>query len=56
MATIAPTQQRWIYGPVRDLRPSLAEWISSDRNVAVVWSSLLFVVGLILTVRRSLLR
>lgn len=39
--------------PIRDLRPSLAEWISSDRNVALAWSSLLFIVGLILTVRRS---
>jgi hypothetical protein len=38
---------------IRDLRPSLAEWISSDRYVALVWSSLVFVVGLVLTVRRS---
>lgn len=37
---------------VRDLRPTVAEWISSDRTVALVWSSLLFAVGLILSVRR----
>jgi hypothetical protein len=38
----------------RDLRPSLAEWLSSDRYVALIWSSLLFVIGLVLTLRRSL--
>jgi hypothetical protein len=38
----------------RDLRPSLAEWLSSDRDVALIWSSLLFVIGLTLSLRRSL--
>jgi hypothetical protein len=38
---------------IRDLRPRLAEWISSDRYVALVWSSLVFIVGLVMSVRRS---
>ncbi len=37
-----------------DLRPSLAEWISSDKTVALVWSTLVFAVGLILTLVRAL--
>lgn len=40
--------------PVRDLRPTLAEYISSDRTIALAWSGLLFIIGLILTVRRTL--
>lgn len=36
-----------------DLRPSLAEWLATDRDVALVWSALLFLTGLALTMRRS---
>lgn len=36
-----------------DLRPSLAEWLAADRDVALAWSALLFLTGLALTMRRS---
>jgi len=39
---------------VEDLRPSLAEWLSSDRALALAWSTLLFLAGLAVTVRNSL--
>lgn len=39
---------------VHDLRPSLAEWICNDRVLALMWSSLLFTLSLILTLRNSL--
>ena len=37
---------------VRDLRPSLAEWLSRDPVVPLVWSSFVFVAGLAWSVRR----
>jgi len=40
----------------QDLRPTLAEWISSDKVIALAWSGLLFVIGLILTVRQTMNR
>ena len=42
-------------GAVVDLRPNLAEWAARDRTVALVWSSFIFLLGLVLTVCRSLL-
>lgn len=36
-----------------DLRPSLAEWLGTDRDVASLWSALVFLTGLVLSVRRS---
>ena len=41
-------------GEVRDLRPSLAEWLGTDRDAALVWSALVFLTGLALSVRRSI--
>jgi hypothetical protein len=38
----------------RDIRPRLAERISRDKTLALLWSSLIFLAGLVLTVQRSI--
>jgi hypothetical protein len=41
---------------VRDLRPTLAEWLSRDPVLPLVWSSFVFLAGLAWTVRRFVRR
>lgn len=40
--------------PPADVRPRLAEWLASDRTVGLVWSGVMFVIGLVWTVRGAM--